>query len=158
MQLTEIRNRIANEYEDVREVEANGDYFFMYQDEEKFPFATIVTSDNDFDSVSNLNRDGFYRLNIGIDKATFQSLFGSVPSKPGIGGYVDSGIDFTRENQLFPHPFYGSMYWVSIVNPSESTYGQIREFLDYAYGKAKTNYVNSRPASATPQDTAPPAP
>lgn len=140
MQLTEIRNRIANEYENVCEVEANGDYFFMYLDEEKFPFATIVTSDNDFDNVSNLSRDGFYRLNIGIDKLTFQRLFDSVPSKPGIGGYVDSGIDFTKENELFPHPFYGSMYWVSVVNPSESRYPQIKQFLDYAYGKAKTNY------------------
>lgn len=143
MQLTEIRNRITNEYQDTRELEANGDYFFMYKDEEKFPFATIVTSDNDFDNVSNLGRDGFYRLNIGIDKLTFQSLFGSLSSKPGIGGYVDSGIDFTKENELFPHPFYGSMYWVSVVNPSETMYPQIKEFLDYAYGKAKTNYGKS---------------
>lgn len=140
MQLTDIRNRITEEYENVREVEASGDLFFMYQDEEKFPFATIVTSDNDFDNVSNLNRDGFYRLNIGIDKMTFQNLFGSVPSKSGIGGYVDSGIDFTREDQLFPHPFYGSVYWVSIINPSESSYKQIKAFLEYAYDKAKTNY------------------
>ncbi|WP_353720250.1 DUF6194 family protein [Dyadobacter sp. 676] len=140
MQLSEIRDRIKAGYENVREVEANGDYFFMYRDEEKFPFATIVTSDNDFDSVSNLSREGFYRINIGIDKATFHSLFGSVPAKPGIGGYVDSGIDFTKENQLFPHPFYGSMYWVSMVNPSESSYPQLKGFLDYAYEKAKRNY------------------
>src|SRR5690606_34837807 len=115
----------------VREIEANGDFFFMYRDEEKFPFATIVTSDNDFDSVSNLDRDGFYRLNIGIDKTTFQHLFGSLSARPGIGGYVDSGIDFREENKLFPHPFYGSMYWVSMVNPSESSYTELKGFLDY---------------------------
>lgn len=145
MQLKAIRNRISTEFENVREVEANGDVFFMYKNEEKFPFATIVTGDNDFDSVSNLSREGFYRLNIGIDKATFQQLFASLPSKPGIGGYLDSGIDFTAEDTLFPHPFYGSMYWVSIVNPSETSYPRLKAFLDYAYGKAKTNYekVNS---------------
>lgn len=140
MQLTAIRNRIITEFQNVREVEANGDFFYMYRDEEKFPFATIVTSDNDYDSVSNLNRTGFYRINIGIDKATFQHLFASIQSKPGIGGYVDSGIDFTEEDKLFPHPFYGTMYWVSVVNPSEGTYPQLKTFLDYAYAKAKTSY------------------
>lgn len=147
MQLTAIRNRIQTEFEHVREVEAGGDFFFMYKDEEKFPFATIVTSDNDFDSVSNLSRDGFYRLNIGIDKTTFQRLFGSIPSKPGIGGYVDSGIDFTQEDTLFPHPFYGSMYWVSMVNPSEEGYAQLRGFLEYAYAKAKASYEKVEPSS-----------
>ncbi|SDF90115.1 hypothetical protein SAMN04487996_113136 [Dyadobacter soli] len=146
MQLTTIRNRIRTEFESVREVEANGDFFFMYREEEKFPFATIVTSDNDFDSVSNLDRDGFYRLNIGIDKPIFQHLFGSIPSKPGIGGYTGSGIDFTREDTLFPHPFYGTMYWVSIVNPSEGSYPQLKGFLDYAYGKAKASYEKANPA------------
>ena len=140
MLLTAIRSRIKTEFENVREVEAGGDFFFMYRDEEKFPFATIVTSDNEFDSVSNLNRDGFYRLNIGIGKATFQQLFASIPVKPGIGGYIDSGVDFTRENTLFPHPFYGTMYWVSIVNPTEHSYPQLKGFLDYAYAKAKNNY------------------
>lgn len=147
MLLTAIRNRIQTEFENVREVEAGGDYFFMYKEEEKFPFATIVTSDNDFDSVSNLNRGGFYRLNIGIDKATFQHLFASISAKPGIGGYVDSGIDFTKENTLFPHPFYGTMYWVSIVNPTEDSYPQLRGFLDYAYTKAKTNYEKGHSAA-----------
>lgn len=140
MQLKAIKNRIKTEFENVREVEANGDFFFMYKNEEKFPFATIVTSDNDFDSVSNLNRNGFYRLNIGIDKATFLHLFGAIPAKPGIGGYVGSGIDFTMEDTVFPHPFYGTMYWVSIVNPSESSYPQLKAFLDYAYAKARTSY------------------
>jgi hypothetical protein len=140
MQLTAIRDRIKTEFENVREVEAGGDFFFMYKEEEKFPFATIVTSDNHFDSVSNLNRDGFYRLNIGIDKPTFQQLFASIPAKAGIGGYVDSGIDFTAEDTLFPHPFYGTMYWVSIVNPTADSYPRLKEFLDYAYGKAKTSY------------------
>lgn len=140
MQLTAIKNRIKTEFENVREVEANGDFFFMYKNEEKFPFATIVTSDNDFDSVSNLSRNGFYRLNIGIDKATFLNLFGSIPAKPGIGGYVGSGIDFALEDTLFPHPFYGTMYWVSIVNPSEGSYPQLKAFLDYAYQKARTSY------------------
>lgn len=146
MLLTTIRDRIKSEFENVREVEAGGDFFFMYKDEEKFPFATIVTSDNDFDSVSNLNRDGFYRLNIGIDKATFQQLFASIPAKAGIG-YVDSGIDFTEVNTLFPHPFYGTMYWVSIVNPAEGSYPQLKGFLEYAYAKAKTNYEKGHPAA-----------
>ncbi len=147
MQLTAIRDRIQNEFENVREVEAGGDYFFMYKDEEKFPFATIVTSDNDFDSLSNLNREGFYRLNIGIDKATFQHLFASIPAKPGIGGYVDSGINFTEVNTLFPHPFYGTMYWISIVNPTEQSYPQLKGYLEYAYAKARNSYEKANPSA-----------
>lgn len=140
MELNQVRNRIITAFEQAREIENNGDFFFMYDLEEKFPFATIVTSDNDFDSVSNLSRDGFFRLNIGIEKTAFQELFASVPSKPGIGGYLHSEIDFTAVDTLFPHPFYGNMYWVSIVNPSEDSYPQLHDFLETAYRKARKAY------------------
>src|SRR3954466_5915285 len=59
-----------------------GDTFFFYNspgeeaDEQKFPFATIVTRDYpDFDFASNLNRPGVFRLNIGISRETYRFLF-----------------------------------------------------------------------------------
>ena len=66
-----------------------GDTFFIYDPARQlppahqFPFATIVTKDyGDFDCASQLNRPGVFRLNIGISKETYRSLFGPQPSSP----------------------------------------------------------------------------
>jgi hypothetical protein len=82
---------------------AAGDTFFIYDpdrnlpDQQRFPFATIVTKDyGDFDRASNLNRDGVFRLNVGIRRETFRSLFG-----------VEGTHDFAALDQLMPHPVYG---------------------------------------------------
>lgn len=32
-----------------------------------------------------------------------------------MGAYLESGIDFTRENTVMPHPGYGNMHWLCIV-------------------------------------------
>ena len=61
---------------------AIGDTFFIYDpernlpDKQQIPFATIVTKDyGEFDNASNLNRDGVYRLNVGVSRDTFRRLF-----------------------------------------------------------------------------------
>ena len=114
----------------------DGDVFFFYGSESKFPFATIVVKDNEFDHVSNLDRKDFYRLNIGIEKDDFIEMFGEASLKKGIGGYLDSGIDFTEENRIMPHPMYGSMYWICIVNPDRDSFSSLMPQLTAAYQKA----------------------
>ena len=59
-----------------------GDTFVIYDPEstlegaKRFPFATIVTKDyGDFDNLSNLARDGLFRLNVGLSRETYESLF-----------------------------------------------------------------------------------
>ena len=43
------------------------------QDEQRFPFATIVTKDyGDFDNASSLNREGVFRLNLGLSRERYQ--------------------------------------------------------------------------------------
>lgn len=74
------RTVVASSESDAPEV-AWGDTFFFAGREEAnphaFPFATIVTKDyGDFDNASNLNRPGVFRLNIGLSRETFRSLFG----------------------------------------------------------------------------------
>src|SRR5262249_21474905 len=70
----------------------------------RMPFATIVTKDyGDFDRASNLNRPGVFRLNIGVSKETYRSLFGPQPPPPGASGVVDTGHDFTAVDQIMPH-------------------------------------------------------
>lgn len=109
-----------------------GDTFFIHDPERnlegprRWPFATIVTKDyGEFDDRSNLNRPGVFRLNIGVSKETYRSLF------PGVGDN-----DFTALDTLMPHPVYGENHWVSVLNPSEATFAQIRPLLDEAYAIA----------------------
>src|SRR6516225_5244282 len=59
-----------------------GDTFFIYdphrtlEGARRFPFATIVTKDyGDFDNASDLDRPGVFRLNVGVSKETYASLF-----------------------------------------------------------------------------------
>src|SRR5689334_25374463 len=90
---------------------AIGDTFFLYDpernldDKQRFPFATIVTKDyGDFDNLSRLNRDGIFRLNIGLSRATFRSLF---PTD-------DVTHDYAAVDVLMPHPVYASQSYVCV--------------------------------------------
>src|SRR5581483_9814406 len=72
---------------------AAGDTFFMYDPDgrldpkRRFPFATIVTKDyGDFDRASNLDRPGVFRLNVGVSRDTYRSLFGPLPAPPAMNG------------------------------------------------------------------------
>ena len=67
---------------------AAGDTFFIYDPDraldpkQQFPFATIVTKDyGEFDNASNLDRPGVFRLNVGVSKGTYRSLFGAQPAR-----------------------------------------------------------------------------
>jgi hypothetical protein len=118
-----------------------GDTFFIYDPERnlegarRFPFATIVTHNyGGFDEASDLDRPGVFRLNIGVSKETYQSLFG-----PG-GEY-----DFTALDRLMPHPVYGRNHWVCVLNPSESTFSTVQPLLADAYGVA-VNRLRRKPA------------
>lgn len=117
---------------------AHGDTFFIYdpnrdlEPNRQFPFATIVTKDyGDFDCASNLNRPGVFRLNIGVPKATFQSLFGT----PG-------SHDFAALDKLMPHPVYGAQSWICVLNPSAATFQGLHKLLAEAYDLAVTRYAN----------------
>jgi hypothetical protein len=135
MTIEEIKNYIIENFEKVRVFEKDGSYFFIYDTNDKFPFATIVTADDDYDNASNLNREGLYRLNIGIDKRIFEVLFKNLPRKTGFKAYMDSGIDFTEVDKVFPHPVYGAMYWISVINPSDDTFQSLKEYLALSFSK-----------------------
>ena len=98
-----ITTYITDTFEHVNVATNDGDLFFMFDPDPMFPFATLITKDNDFDSHSKLGRPGVFRLNIGVAKATFQSLFGS----------SDAEYDYTAKDVVMPHPVYGRQSWVS---------------------------------------------
>jgi hypothetical protein len=111
-----ITRTIQDLYPDVDVVTMPGAEFFSLDPEKHWPnFATIVTTD-DFDdgTPSSLSRPGVFRLNIGVGRATFQRMVGSM-NEPG----------FAALDELLPHPVYAKQLWISILNPSDATFRDI---------------------------------
>jgi uncharacterized protein DUF6194 len=134
-----VREYIIRSFPDIEVVDASGGSFFFTDPAKKFPFATLVTSD-EYDQASDLNRPGVWRLNVGVSKQTFGSLFGPDRAEAGEGGY-----DFTALDRIMPHPVYGKMHWVCVLNPSAETFGTVKGLLAEAYEAGKRQ--RARPAS-----------
>lgn len=124
-----IRKFLVSTLPSVTVHDSTADLFFFTGDEQKFPFATIVTHDDPYDTASNLSREGFFRLNFATDKETFEKLFGVFTSK----ALAAADFDYQCIDQLFPHPVYGKMRWVSVINP-DSTWGTCQALLAKAHG------------------------
>ncbi|ABD53794.1 DUF6194 family protein [Jannaschia sp. CCS1] len=103
-------------------------------------FATVKQKDGDNDKASHLDRDGIWRLNIGVTKGTYFERFGPPPPRPGKGGIVDGDWNYTALDTLTPHPVYGWMSWVAVLNPSKTTWQQCIALIEDAHGRAKINF------------------
>ncbi len=133
-----ITNYITDTFEDVETAVNLGYTFFFYCDDHMHAFATIALTGNEYEKISNLDRPGVYRLNIGVSRDTFQSLFGK--------GKIDvSAYDFTALDTIMPHPDYSSQHFICVLSPSEATFEKIRPMLDEAHEVAKKRY-NKRKA------------
>src|SRR5262249_20631166 len=115
-----------------------GNSFFIYDSErnlapqQRWPFATLVTND-EYDSFSNLNRPGVFRLNIGVSKATFRDMFPELVKDSKKVDVQQDEYDFTALDRWMPHPVYGKMYWVCVLNPSAATFETVKRHLGEAY-------------------------
>jgi hypothetical protein len=141
-----ITQYITDTIADLDTVVADDATFFFYDaggsepPDRRLPFATIVTSDA-FDKFSNRNRPSVFRLNIGVSMQTFRALFG-----PSSAGATETVYDFTALDQIMPHPVYGQMFWVCVLNPSPETFEAIRPLLAEAFERAARRSLKSRPA------------
>ena len=135
MTIEEIKAYFFSNFKDLTLLENDDDLFFMHKNNEKLPFVTLVTKDNDYDNVSNLNRDRFFRMNFAIDKETFLSKFEGLTDNKKLEAYMNLDIDFTQQDVIMPHPTYGTMNWVCIVNPSKGSFELIKEHLQTTYRK-----------------------
>lgn len=128
-----IGQYLLSHFPGVHPVSAWGETSFFYNPQHALPrgiyFATIKTKDGEHDRVSRLDRAGVFRLNLGISKSSYCALFGPPPSRPPAGGVVQTGHDFTALDTLTPHPVYGWMSWVSVLNPSKTTFEAIQPLL-----------------------------
>jgi hypothetical protein len=111
MNVSSITEYINRTYAAIHPLSAWGETSFFYNPDRKLArgiyFATIKEKDGKNDRASNLDRTDVFRLNIGISKRTYRSLFGPQASRPLAGGVGDTGHDFSVLDQLIPHPVYG---------------------------------------------------
>ena len=128
---TALAQYIVDNFAGTETTTSYGYTFFFFGSERKLPFATIASADNEHDSISNLDRPGVFRLNIGVSKKTFQSLFGK--------DRVDTAsYDYTALDRVMPHPEYAAWNFICVLNPSEATMTEVKLFLAEAYDLARS--------------------
>lgn len=100
---------------------------------------TVKEKDGDNDKSSDLNREGIYRVNLGVRKPTFIRLFGEIPKRADAGNTVDMNYNFAELDQIIPHPIYAWMGWISVLNPTAETFDKLKPFIleSYEYAQEK---------------------
>lgn len=140
MTVDEISQYILSAFEGVTFDTSTPDSFFFVDPERKFPFATIVTNDSDYDSYSELSRPSVFRLNINAGKARFEELIG--PLRPKSEGEVDDRFDYAALDRILPNPIYGRMFWISVLNPGATTLETVKSLLAAAYEADVRKYAS----------------
>ncbi|WP_448808806.1 DUF6194 family protein [Agromyces bauzanensis] len=116
-----------------------GDAFFYYSPDGEVPaneqpYATIVTKDYPDDTASRLDEEGRWRLNIHVDRQTFVRLTGEAPRA------LTRARDAAVVDVINPHPVYGPLGWVAIVNPGARTMRTAIELLRGAHRAARARF------------------
>jgi hypothetical protein len=140
-----IISAITGEFDCVRPKASWGETSLFYNPGNALPngvyFCTIKEKNGDNDTSSDLDRDGVFRLSIGVGKVAYASILGKPPARPSKGGIIDTGHDFTACDVLMPHPIYGWMSWVQILNPSESSFIEIFGLIAGAHKEAVAKFI-----------------
>jgi hypothetical protein len=131
----EVKDYIMKTFPEVEMLNNYGYDMFFYKSDRKLSFATLISSDYEYDNVSNLNRPGVFRLNIGVSKQTFQSLFG----KDEVNR---KDYDFTVLDEIMPHPEYAQYHFICVLSPGDKTFEKIRSLLAEAYDIAARRYAS----------------
>lgn len=101
---------------------ARGDLFFYYAPDGLLPpgqpFATIVTKDYPGEPSAGLG-DGIFRVNVDAGRRD------QPPAE-----------DPTLRDMVLPHPVYGHLGWVCIVQPGERTGAELQDLLRDAHAAA----------------------
>ena len=103
-------------------------------------FCTIKERDGENDQASRLNREGVFRLAIGLPPTTYRELFGAKPPRPTKGGVVKTGHQFDALNELMPHPIYAWMCWAQILSPTEEMFSRLFPIIEEAHEAAVVKF------------------
>jgi len=140
VQPKEIVEGIVGAFEGVISKSSWGETSLFYNPGKVLPngvyFCTLKEKNGDNDKSSNLDRDGVFRLSIGISKESYESRFGLRPRRPSKGGIIDTDHNFSDLNILMPHPIYGWMSWVQVLNPKKETFNMLFPLLTEAHSNA----------------------
>jgi Family of unknown function (DUF6194) len=143
---------VAGEENGAPEV-AWGDSFFFYDPDDggpeyrKVPFATIVTKDYaGFDTASELDRPGVFRLNLAVGRDRFTELFGFAPAE-----FAERAaeFDFAALDRVVPHPVYATQGWVSVLVPGTHSEEQAGQLMVHAWERARRRHRPHRPAAGS---------
>lgn len=140
MNETAIAQYITDTFPAAETATSFGYTLFFYGAERKLPFASIASSDNEHDRVSQLDRPGVFRLNIGVSRRTFQSLFGT-------SAVETERYDYAALDQWTPHPDYAAWHFICVLNPSEGTMERGKAFLAEAYELARVRAGDTAPSA-----------
>lgn len=137
--LADVEVVVASEADGAPEI-AWGDSFFFYRPPgaaeaaQRQPFATLVIKDYPgFDTASDLDRPGVFRVNVGIGRETFEELFGYSP-KAHAEHAADH--DYTALDRVLPHPVYAGQGWVCVLNPGPQAGAELERLLRRAHAQA----------------------
>lgn len=117
-----------------------GDAFFYYAPDGRIPvnaqpYGTIVTKNYPDDAASDLDAPDRWRVNVHVDRATFQQLTGEEPRS------LTRPRDYAAADTVTPHPVYGPLGWVSVVNPGERTTDTVAQLLRNAHDAARARFA-----------------
>lgn len=106
-----------------------GDAFFYCAPDGRMPrttqpYGTIVTKNYPDDSASDLDPPGRWRVNVHVGRTTLPELLA--------GRY-----DLAAADVVLPHPVYGPLGWICVVNPGERTTGTVVRLLREAHEAAR---------------------
>lgn len=137
MKPQDIIDRVSHSFKSVVPKASWGETSLFYNPGKALPngvyFCTIKERDGEHDKASFLDREGVFRLAIGLGEKSYVSLFGAKPARPAKGQVIATRHDFTQLNQLMPHPIYGWMAWSQILNPTPSKFEELLPLIEEAY-------------------------
>jgi len=140
MNTTDVISTIISRLPGVVPKSSWGETSLFYNPGHRLPngvyFCTIKDHDGVNDKASQLDRQGVFRVAIGIGSPTYIRLFGSKPKRPEKGGIVNLPCDFTETGRLMPHPVYAWMAWAQILSPSKDLFEKIFPFISEAHAIA----------------------
>ncbi|MFJ2831987.1 DUF6194 family protein [Streptomyces sp. NPDC087263] len=122
-----------------------GDAFFYYAPDARLPpnvqpYGTIVVKDYPDDAASDLGPPGRWRVNIHVDRATFRELTGEMPHS------LTLPRDYAAADLVMPHPVYGALSWISVVNPADRTTDTVVRLLRGAHDAARSRFARRHEA------------
>ncbi|MEU6328124.1 DUF6194 family protein [Streptomyces sp. NPDC047049] len=102
------------------------------------PYGTIVVKNYPDDAASALDAPDRWRVNIHVGPATFRELTGEEPRR------LTRPRDYAATDSVMPHPVYGPLGWLAVVNAGERTTDTVVRLLHEAHDAARARFTRRR--------------